>query len=134
MGISIVQHKTGYNMRVSVASIRTRMFARSGIGVHRSTLAGWVDKVALRLRQVVDCLAGELKGSDKLGMDETTVRVLGPGRGRTRTGYMWTTARDKRPLSGADPAGMKYRYALGRGGRHGEVLLEGFKGTVQVDS
>ncbi len=44
-------------------------------------------------------------------MDETTVRVLDPGRGRTKTGYMWTLMRDERPWSGADPPGVVYRYA-----------------------
>ena len=111
----------------------SQIFARSGIELHRSTLAGWVGKAAFHLRPVVDCLAAELKRSDKLGMDETTVRVLDPGRGRTKTGYMWTMVRDERPWSGADPPGVVYRYAPGRGGKHGETLLEGFRGTVQVD-
>ena len=111
----------------------SQIFARSGIELHRSTLAGWVGKAAFHLRPVVDCLAAELKRSGKLGMDETTVRVLDPGRGRTKTGYMWTMVRDERPWSGADPPGVVYRYAPGRGGKHGETLLEGFRGTVQVD-
>ena len=47
-------------------------------------------RASFHLRPVVDCLARALKTSAKLGMDETTVRVLDPGRGRTKTGYMWT--------------------------------------------
>ena len=61
-------------------------------------------------------------------MDETTVRVLDPGRGKTKTGYMWTMVRDERPWCGADPPGVVYRYAPSRGGKHGEKLLEGFSG------
>ena len=80
-----------------------------------------------------DCLKGELKTSSNLGLDETTVRVLDPGRGKTKTGYMWTMARDERGWSGPDPPGVVYEYAPGRSGKHGEKLLEGFKGTVQVD-
>ena len=42
-------------------------------------------------------------------------------------------ARDERAWSGADPPGVAYEYAPGRSGKHGEKLLEGFRGTVQVD-
>ena len=109
---------------------QSQILARSGIDLHRSTLADWVGKASFHLRPVVDCLAAELKRSGKLGMDETTVRVLEPGRGRTRTGYMWTMVRDERPWCGADPPGVVYRYAPGRGGKHGEKLLAG---TLQTD-
>ena len=112
---------------------QSQILARSGIDLHRSTLADWVGKASFHLRPVVDCLAAELKRSGKLGMDETTVRVLEPGRGRTRTGYMWTMVRDERPWCGADPPGVVYRYAPGRGGKYGEKLLEGFSGTLQTD-
>ena len=80
-----------------------------------------------------DCLKAVLKTSSTLGLDETPVRVLDPGRGKTRTGYMWTMARDERSWSGSDPPSVVYDYAPSRSGKHGEKLLEGFKGTVQVD-
>ena len=112
---------------------QSQIYARFGVELHRSTLASWVGRASFHLRPVVDCLAAELKRSGKLGMDETTVRVLDPGRGRTKTGYMWTMVRDERPWSGADPPGVVYSYAPGRGGKHGEKLLEGFSGTLQID-
>ena len=112
---------------------QSRILARSGLDLHRSTLAEWVGKASFHLRPVFECLKAELKTSSTLGLDETTVRVLDPGRGRTKTGYMWTMARDGRSWSGADPPGVVYEYAPSRGGKHGETLLEGFRGTVQVD-
>ena len=112
---------------------QSQIYARSGIDLHRSTLAEWVGKASFHLRPVLDCLKAELKTSTTLGLDETTVRVLDPGRGKTRTGYMWTMARDERGWSGADPPGVVYEYAPSRSGKHGEKLLKGFKGTVQVD-
>ena len=111
----------------------SRIFARSGIELHRSTLAEWVGKASFHLRPVFDCLKAELKTSSTLGLDETTVRVLDPGRGKTKTGYLWTMVRDERAWSGADPPGVVYEYAPGRSGKHGEKLLEGFQGTVQID-
>ena len=54
-------------------------------------------------------------------------------RGKTKTGYLWTMARDERAWCGADPPGVEYRYAPSRGGEQGEKLLAGFSGTAQVD-
>ncbi len=90
---------------------QSQILARSGIDVHRSTLADWIGKTAFHLRALTECLAAELKTSQNLGVDETPVRVLDPGRGKTKTGYMWTMARDERAWSGADPPGVVYRYA-----------------------
>ena len=112
---------------------QAQMFARQGIELHRATLADWVGKASFHLRPLVDCLAAELRTSGKLGMDETPIPVLDPGRGKTKQGFMWTMVRDERPWSGSDPPGVVYAYAPGRGGRYGEALLEGFSGTLQVD-
>ena len=38
-----------------------------------------------------------LLASARLFADETTVPVLDPGRGRTKTGYFWAIARHDRP-------------------------------------
>ena len=67
---------------------QSQIYARSGIELHRSTLADWVGKASFHLRPVFECLKAELKMSNNLGLDETTVRVLDPGRGKTRTGSM----------------------------------------------
>jgi transposase len=112
---------------------QSQILARSGIDIHRSTLAGWVGKVAFHLGPVVDRLAEHLKRSTKLFMDETTAPVLDPGRGKTRTGYLWALARDDRNWSGADPPGVVYFYAADRGGENAERFLEGFDGILQLD-
>ena len=104
---------------------QSQILARSGLDVHRSTLAGWVGKTAFHLRPLVECLAAELKTSQTLGVDETPVRVLDPGRGKTKTGYLWAMARDERAWCGADPPGVVYAYAPSRGGAQGEKLLPG---------
>lgn len=113
---------------------QAQVYARAGLALDRSTLAGWVGRAAFHLTPVVDRLAEHLKGSAKLFMDETTAPVLDPGRGRTRTGYLWALARDDRPWGGSDPPGVVYFYAPGRGGGHAEAILDGFRGILQVDA
>ena len=84
---------------------QSQIYARSGVELHRSTLAGWVGKASFHLTPVVDRLAWHLKQSGQLFMDETRAPVLDPGRGKTKTGYLWALARDERPWAGPDPPG-----------------------------
>ena len=112
---------------------QSQIYARSGVDLHRSTLAGWVGKASFHLTPVVDRLAWHLKQSGQLFMDETRAPVLDPGRGKTKTGYLWALARDERPWAGPDPPGVAFFYAPGRGGRHAKRFLEGFTGILQVD-
>src|SRR5487761_1910484 len=112
---------------------QAQVFARHGVPIERSTLADWVGRAAFHLAPIVDRMAELLKRSTKLFMDETTAPVLDPGRGKTKTGYLWALARDDRPFGGADPPGVVFRYAPGRGGVHAEQMLAGFDGVLQVD-
>ena len=111
----------------------SQIYARSGVGLHRSTLAGWVGRASFHLAPVVDRLAWHLKRSGHLFMDETRAPVLDPGRGKTKTGYLWALARDQRPWAGPDPPGVVFFYAPGRGGRHAKGFLKGFEGKLHVD-
>lgn len=112
---------------------QSQILARSGIDIHRSTLAGWVGKAAFHLKPIVERLADHLRSSTKLFMDETTVPILDPGRGKTKTGYFWTLARDDRSWKGDAPPGVVYFYAPGRGGENAETFLTGFDGILQLD-
>jgi transposase len=59
--------------------------------------------------------------------------VLDPGRGKTKTGYLWAIARNERPFGVTAPLGVVFCYADGRGGKHASEFLMGFTGTPQVD-
>lgn len=112
---------------------QSQIMARAGLDLHRAVLADWVGKAAFHLKPVVDRLAEHLRRSGKLFMDETTAPVLDPGRGVTKTGYLWALARDERPWCGDDPPGVVYFYAPGRAGENAETFLTGFDGILQVD-
>lgn len=59
--------------------------------------------------------------------------MLDPGRGRTKTGYLWALARDDRGWGGDDPPGVVFTYQPSRAGAHAEQILQGFDGTLQLD-
>ncbi|MEQ9641417.1 MAG: IS66 family transposase [Alphaproteobacteria bacterium] len=112
---------------------QVQAYARQGLALDRSTLADWVGHAARELRPVHARLVEVLKTSPILFMDETRAPVLDPGRGRTKTGWLWAMARDHRPWGGADPPAVAYLYAEGRGAEYAAAHLDGFNGVLQVD-
>jgi transposase len=112
---------------------QAQILAREGVQIDRSTLAHWVGFAAFELAPLHDRLITILKASTKLFADETRCPVLDPGRGKTKTGYLWAVARDDRPWGGSDPPAVAYTYAPGRGSEHAATLLAGFSGVLQVD-
>jgi transposase len=112
---------------------QAQIYARQGIALDRSTLADWVGHAAFHLRPLHERLLTVLRARSKLFADETTVPVLDPGRGRTKTGQLWAYAADDRPWGGLDPPGIAYVYAPDRKAERLFSHLAGFKGILQVD-
>ena len=127
---------------------QAQIMARQGVELERSTLASWVGYAAAEIAPVVSRLRAIVLGSARVFADETTLPVLDPGRGRTKTGYLWAVARDDRPSpaprvlppedrlrrwGGTDPPAVVYRYAPGRGQQHADTLLGGYRGILQCD-
>ena len=110
-----------------------KMLGLQGIEIDRSTLAFWVGYAACELAPLYERLKENLLASVRLAVDETPVPVLDPGRGKTKTGYFWSMARDDRSFGGKDPPAVAYTYAPGRGGTHLHTLLEDYRGIVQCD-
>src|SRR6266702_3664931 len=112
---------------------QAQILERQGIEIDRATLAFWVGYASAELKPLWQCIREALLASTRLFVDETRAPVLDPGRGRTKTGYFWTLARDDRPWGGSDPPAVLYSYAPGRGAEHAIALLKGFSGVLQTD-
>ena len=112
---------------------QAQIFARNGIDLDRSTLANWVGRAGWWLRPLAELLLGTVLSSPKLFADDTPVPVLDPGRGRTKTGRLWSYARDDRPWQGPLPPAVAYVYSENRQGVHPRSHLAEFAGVLQVD-
>ena len=111
------------------------VMARHGVPIDRSVLADWMGRTGALIAPVVERMAVLLKtGSSRLYVDETTAPVLDPGRGTTKTGYLWAVLRDDRGWGGPAPPGVVFHYHPGRGGQYASDILVGFEGTIQVDA
>jgi hypothetical protein len=78
-------------------------------------------------------VVGTVLSSAKVFADDTTLPVLEPGRGRTRTGRLWCYAVDDRPWRGATHPAAAYVYTEDRKGVRPAEHLAGFRGILQVD-
>jgi len=111
------------------------VMARHGVPVDRSVLADWMGRTGALIAPVVDHMARRIMAdSTRLYVDETTAPVLDPGRGKTKTGYLWAVLRDDRGWNGPAPPGVVFHYRPGRKGEYADEILTGFSGTIQVDA
>lgn len=112
---------------------QSEIYAREGVELSRSTLADWVGESSALLRPLVDTLARQVLGAEKLHADDTPVPVLTPGRGTTKQGRLWVYVRDDRPCADKAPPAVWFAYSPDRKGKHPAEHLKRFRGIVQAD-
>jgi transposase len=112
---------------------QAEIYAREGVELERSTLAGWVGGMNLLLAPLVEVLRRYVIGTGKLHGDDTPVPVLAPGTGKTKTGRLWTYVRDDRPCGDETAPAVWFAYSPDRKGEHPAGHLKDFQGTLQAD-
>lgn len=93
---------------------QSEIYAREGVDLDRSTLAGWVGATSQLLSPLVEALRRHVMAAAKIHADDTPVPVLAPGRGRTKIGRLWTYVRDDRPAGVATPPAVWFAYTPDR--------------------
>ena len=112
---------------------QSEIYARDGVELERSTLAGMVGGVAALLDPLVTALERHVVSADKLHGDDTPVPVLAPGNGRTKTARLWVYVRDERPMAGTAPPAVWFQYSPDRKGERPRTHLKDFSGILQAD-
>jgi transposase len=112
---------------------QSQMLARQGITLDRSTLSNWLGRACWWLTPLYDLLVSTALSCPKLFADDTTLPVLDPGRGRTKTGRLWCYAVDDRPWKGPTHPVAAYVYSEDRKGMRPAGHLAAFNGVLQVD-
>jgi transposase len=98
---------------------------RHGLEISRQTLDGWVMQVAEAVRLIYESIRTTVMDGGYLQVDETPIRFLEPGFGRTRQGYFWTMSRPG--------FGTVYQWHPGRGQQCLEAMLADYRGVIQCD-
>ncbi len=113
---------------------QSEIYAREGVDLDRSTLAGWVGASSALLAPLVEAVRRHVFSAAKLHADDTPVAVLAPCNGRTRTGRLWTYVRDGRPCGDNAPPAAWFAFSPDRRGEHPQAHLKNFRGTLQADA
>ena len=85
------------------------------------------------LRPLYDRILSHVMVQEKIFADDTTLPVLDPGRGRTKTGRLWCYEVDDRPWGAPAPPAVAFVYATDRKGERPAAHLSSFRGVLQVD-
>ena len=112
---------------------QSRIFARDGVELDRSTLIGWVGKATALLAPLADAVGRYVLAGRALFADDTPVRLLAPGTGKTATVRAWTYVRDERSWNDEAPPAAWYRFSTDRKAAHSKDHLEGFAGWMHAD-
>jgi transposase len=113
---------------------QSEIYTREGVELDRSTLADWVGGTSRLLAPLVEALRRHVMAGPKIHGDDTPVPVLAPGKGKTKTGRLWTYVRDDRPAGDQTPPAVWYCYTPDRKGEHPKAHLREFQGTLQADA
>jgi transposase len=113
---------------------QSQIYAREGVDLDRSTLAGWVGAASELLAPLVEEIRRHVLAATKIHADDTPVPVLAPGNGKTKTGRLWTYVRDDRPAGLNTAPAVWFAYSEDRKGEHPKRHLKDFKGALQADA
>ena len=112
---------------------QAQMFEREGIDLDRSTLADWVGRSTALLEPLADAIGRHVRGGEALFADDTPLKMLTPGAGKTRTARLWAYARDERPWSGPAPPAAWYQFSVDRKGARAADHLRDYRGWMHAD-
>lgn len=112
---------------------QSAIYARQDIDLSRSTMTGWVSKMADLLAPLAARIERHVLEGPAIHTDDTVVPVQAPGLKRTKKGRVWAHVRDERPWGSAIPPAAFYKYSPDRKGEHPQAHLKDYEGFLHVD-
>ncbi|XVJ69179.1 MAG: IS66 family transposase [Rhizobacter sp.] len=106
------------------------IYRRSGAFIARSSMASWVGQCGVQLQPLAQAIKSHLLSQAVLHADETPIKLLAPGSGKTDTAYAWVIRSSD--LEATERA-VVYEFCNSRQGQHAATLLEGFQGSLVCD-
>jgi transposase len=113
---------------------QSQMFEREGIDISRSTISSWLGQGSQLLEPIADLIREYVISCNQIHGDDTPVKVLNPGTGKTKTGRMWVYVNDGRPRGDDSPIAAGYYYSPDRKGERPEEHLKDFTGILHADA
>jgi transposase len=111
-----------------------QIFAHGGLTLSRTTLMQWVGNTSELFGPLVAALGKYVLEAPNVNGDDTPIKVLAPGTGKTKKGHIWTYVRDGRPWGSTDPPAVWYQYSPSWHGKYPQRHLKRYTGKLQVDA
>ena len=108
---------------------QTEIYARSGVHIARSSMAQWVGICGVRLDPLAQALRQFVLGQSVIHADETPIKLLAPGQGKTKRAYVWVY----RSTDFVAQRAVLFDFCTSRAGEHPRRVLKDFKGTLVTD-
>jgi transposase len=105
------------------------MLKRSGVELSKSSMSEWVGACGFALQPLIDAMRAELKSARVIHADETPVHMLDPGRGKTKTAYLFAYRNGEinhKPI-------IIFDFATSRSGSNARAFLQDYGGALVVD-
>jgi len=100
---------------------------RHRVWLPRQNLVRWMELAADWLKPIYQCIQTGVLADGYVQVDETPIRYLAPGNGKTKQGYLWTTSRP-----GGDAV---YHWEISRGASClNNIIPANFAGKIQCDA
>jgi transposase len=116
------------------------IYRRSGAFIARSSMASWIGQCGVQLEPLAQALRQYVLSCAVIHGDETPIKLLNPGAGKTHQAYAWVwRTSDLETRSSTDtelePRGRAviYDFCLSRGGEHARKMLQDFSGVLVTD-
>ena len=113
---------------------QSQIYSREGVELSRSTISSWLGQGAKLLEPIADKIREYICAANQIHGDDTPVKVLDPGKGKTKTGRIWVYVKDGRPINDPSPIAACYFYSPDRTGARPEEHLKDFTGTLHADA
>jgi hypothetical protein len=100
---------------------------RQGVQISRKTMAGWLAQMAMALLPLWQLLAELIRECGIVHHDDTPVKMLDPGAGKTKETRFWVS------LSGAGPPLMHVQFSTDRKQETPIDFFKGYRGALMCD-
>lgn len=108
---------------------QSEIMARDGITIGRQTLATWVVRCAYALKPLYKEMTKQILASENVFIDETPLKMLDPGKGKTHQAYMWVMSGGKE----SNPPYRIYNFKTSHEHCHAAELLKNYHGVLHSD-
>ena len=113
---------------------QSKIFEREGVEIGRMVMADWMGHLAWWIAPLAEMIGAHVMSAPAIHADDTPIKVLSPGKGRTATGRLWIYVVDERPWAGERAPAAFYRYSPDRKGERPKEHLATFSGFLHADA